>query len=115
MAQVHPGGRPRPGRAPPRPADPGRGIGRPLSVLLVMRDDFYPRLAAWAPELLAAVEGGPLNVPATLGQDDLRDIIVRPVRDAGARYADGLPERIIADVLAADTVRGRADRSPSPC
>ncbi|MEU9144127.1 trypsin-like peptidase domain-containing protein [Streptomyces sp. NPDC048349] len=71
----------------------------PLSVILVMRDDFYPQLAAVAPELLEAAMPGLLNVPGTLSRDDLHDIITRPAGSVGARFESGLPEQIITDVL----------------
>ncbi len=77
----------------------------PVTVLLVMRDDFYPRLAALAPDLLAAATRGLLNVPATLSRPELNAIITRPAQTAGARIEDGLPERIISDILAADPTR----------
>jgi hypothetical protein len=39
-------------------------IGTPgLSVILILRDDFYPRLASRAPRLLRALAPGLLNVP----------------------------------------------------
>ncbi|MEU1825808.1 trypsin-like serine protease [Streptomyces abikoensis] len=79
--------------------------GTELAVILVMRDDFYPQLAALAPELLAAATPGLLNVPAALSTPELRAIITRPARAAGARFEDGLPERIISDVLAASPTR----------
>ncbi|WP_374223069.1 trypsin-like peptidase domain-containing protein [Streptomyces sp. FH025] len=71
-----------------------------LSVILVMRDDFYPQLAAWAPKLLEAALPGLLNLPATLSRDDLHDIITLPAEDVGAHFEPELPERITADVLA---------------
>ncbi|MBM7077258.1 nSTAND1 domain-containing NTPase [Micromonospora humida] len=77
--------------------------GRPgRTVLLVMRDDFYPRLAAEAPALLELVGPGIINIPATLTRAELHDIIEAPAAAGGARLQDGLPERIIDDVLAAD-------------
>ncbi|MFD8993353.1 nSTAND1 domain-containing NTPase [Streptomyces abikoensis] len=79
--------------------------GTELGVILVMRDDFYPQLAALAPELLAAATPGLLNVPAALSTPELRAIITRPAQAAGARFEDGLPERIISDVLAASPTR----------
>ncbi|MGW7646406.1 nSTAND1 domain-containing NTPase [Streptomyces bobili] len=71
-----------------------------LSVILVMRDDFYPQLAAKEPELLEAAMPGLLNVPGTLSQQDLHDIITLPAADVGLRFQPGLPEQIITDVLA---------------
>ncbi|WP_225823776.1 trypsin-like peptidase domain-containing protein [Streptomyces naphthomycinicus] len=71
-----------------------------LSVLLVMRDDFYPQLAALAPKLLEAAMPGLLNVPGTLSEADLHDIITLPAQDVGLQFQPGLPEQIISDVLA---------------
>ncbi|MGX4690710.1 nSTAND1 domain-containing NTPase [Streptomyces sp. JNUCC 63] len=73
-----------------------------VSVILIMRDDFYPQLAASTPELLDAAAPGLVNVPATLSSQDLHAIITRPARAVGAHFEEGLPERIITDVLAAD-------------
>ncbi|MFD5795763.1 trypsin-like peptidase domain-containing protein [Streptomyces diastatochromogenes] len=70
-----------------------------LSVILVMRDDFYPQLAAQAPRLLEAATPGLLNVPGTLSKEELHDIIVLPAQDVGLRFQPGLPEQIISDVL----------------
>ncbi|WP_345525926.1 hypothetical protein [Streptomyces echinatus] len=70
-----------------------------LSVILVMRDDFYPQLAATAGRLLEAAMPGLLNVPGTLGRKDLYDIIVEPARSVGLDFQQGLPEQIISDVL----------------
>ncbi|MGW3208658.1 nSTAND1 domain-containing NTPase [Streptomyces sp. NPDC001135] len=71
-----------------------------LSVILIMRDDFYPQQAALAPRLLEAAMPGLLNVPSTLSEHDLHDIITLPADNVGACLESGLPERIITDVLA---------------
>ncbi|MFE4976009.1 trypsin-like peptidase domain-containing protein [Kitasatospora sp. NPDC056651] len=73
-----------------------------LSVVLVMRDDFYSRLSALAPSLLdAALQArGVLNVPAVLTTTDLDAIVTGPARDLDTRFDPGLAEQIIADVLA---------------
>lgn len=71
-----------------------------LTVVLVMRDDFYPQLAAEAPGLLDLVGPGLINIPASLSRAELHDIITKPAAAVGARCQEGLPERIIADVLA---------------
>ncbi|MGW7594171.1 nSTAND1 domain-containing NTPase [Streptomyces rubiginosohelvolus] len=70
-----------------------------ITMILIMRDDFYPLLAATAPRLLEAAASGLLNVPATLNVPELQAIIAQPARAAGARFERGLPERIIADIL----------------
>ncbi|QKV97688.1 hypothetical protein HUT19_33185 [Streptomyces sp. NA02950] len=82
----------------------------PAVVIIIMRDDFYPRMAAEAPQLLEAASPGLVNVPATLSQQDLHAIITHPARAAGLRLESGLTERIIADVLAAD-LRGTPARA----
>ncbi|MFD7283739.1 trypsin-like peptidase domain-containing protein [Streptomyces sp. NPDC059862] len=73
-----------------------------VTVIMVMRDDFYPRLAAWAPELLKAATNGLVNIPAMMSVPDLHAIIAEPARAVGAHLEEGLVQRIIADVLAAD-------------
>ncbi|MGC0331842.1 WD40 repeat protein/energy-coupling factor transporter ATP-binding protein EcfA2 [Streptomyces sp. SAI-170] len=83
-----------------------------ITVILIMRDDFYPQLAARAPRLLDAAMPGLLNVPGTLSQDDLHDIIVEPAADVGLRFQPGLPERITSDVL--EITPEAADRHQAP-
>ncbi|MFB7474461.1 trypsin-like peptidase domain-containing protein [Kitasatospora sp. NPDC056184] len=84
----------------------------PISVVLVMRDDFYPQLAALAPTLLEKAMPGLLNLPSTLSHDELRDIITLPARSVGAHFEAGLPEQIITDVLAAAPEGAAGDRAP---
>ncbi|MFF4034400.1 trypsin-like peptidase domain-containing protein [Streptomyces sviceus] len=83
-----------------------------LSVILVMRDDFYPQLASLAPRLLDKAMPGLLNVPGTLSRQDLHDIIVLPAQDVGLHFQPGLPEQIIADVLAAHPEEATAQQAP---
>ncbi|MFI8879499.1 trypsin-like peptidase domain-containing protein, partial [Streptomyces sp. NPDC055243] len=73
-----------------------------VTVILVMRDDFYPRLAAGEPSLTKVATQGLLNVSAALSVSDLHAVITQPAHAVGARLEEGLAERIIADVLAAD-------------
>ncbi|GAB2570947.1 hypothetical protein Aab01nite_05300 [Paractinoplanes abujensis] len=83
------------GSEPPELGEPG------LTVVVVMRDDFYPRLAAHAPDLLRALTPGLVNVPAGLSADDLRDIVVKPAAAVGLELQEGLAERIVTDLLPA--------------
>jgi WD40 repeat protein len=83
------------------------------TVVLVMRDDFYPQLAAQAPELLKMLTPGLLNLPATLSRQDLRDIIVKPAAAVGLRCQDGLAELIVRDALAADPDASAAGHAPA--
>ncbi|WP_444978746.1 nSTAND1 domain-containing NTPase, partial [Actinoplanes regularis] len=74
-------------------------LGTPgVTLMLVMRDDFYPQLAAQAPDLRAGLTL--VDLPAGLSVEQVRDIIVEPARTAGLVWEPGLPERIVADVLA---------------
>jgi WD40 repeat protein len=89
-------------------------IGTPgLSVILVLRDDFYPRMASHASALLRALSPGLYNVSANLNVQDLRDIITRPAEAVGLDCQDGLPERIITDVLTADLRTAPARHAPA--
>ncbi|MFI0808866.1 nSTAND1 domain-containing NTPase [Streptomyces echinatus] len=88
-----------------------------LSVVLVMRDDFYPQLAAAAPRLLEAAMPGLLNVPSVLSRHELHDIVTLPAREAGARFEPGLPAHIVTDVLATSaegTATGQAPATVLP-
>jgi energy-coupling factor transporter ATP-binding protein EcfA2 len=66
-----------------------------VSVVLIMRNDFFPQLAAQAADLLDLSAEGQVNVPATLGRSDLRAIVER----SGVAFDPGLAERVIADVM----------------
>jgi WD40 repeat protein len=79
-----------------------------LSVVLVMRDDFYPRLAATAPALLDLLSPGLVNVPATLTAGDLTAIIVEPARAVRLSFEPGLADLIIDDLRAAGEADPRA-------
>ncbi|MFE3738496.1 trypsin-like peptidase domain-containing protein [Streptomyces sp. NPDC059134] len=85
-----------------------------LSVVLVMRDDFYSRLSALAPDLLDSVlqAKGVLNVPATLSTTDLDSIVTGPAHDLDTTFDPGLAEQIIADVLALNPRPGSAHAAP---
>ncbi|MGW4600033.1 nSTAND1 domain-containing NTPase [Streptomyces sp. NPDC004457] len=74
----------------------------PVTVLVVMRNDFYAPLAALAPDLMNAVLPGLCNVPATLSRGDLLAIITRPAAAVGLPLETDLADRIVEDVLAAD-------------
>ncbi len=93
--------------------DLATAVGIPLlTVVLVLRDDFYPRLASQAPGLLQALIPGLLNLPAHLNTHDLLDIVVRPAEAVGLEFESGLPERMISDVLAADPTADLARHAP---
>jgi WD40 repeat protein len=84
-----------------------------VSVVLVMRDDFYPRLAALAPELLELVLPGLIHLPATLDRQDLYEIIRKPAEAVGLRFQDGLVESIIVEVCSIDNEVGGHGGAPT--
>ncbi|MFE3632774.1 trypsin-like peptidase domain-containing protein [Streptomyces sp. NPDC059168] len=73
----------------------------PVTVVLIMRNDFYAALDALSPALLNAAMPGILNVPTTLGVPELRAIITRPAEAVGLPLENGLVDRIISDVMQA--------------
>lgn len=82
------------------------------TVILVMRDDFYPLLAARAPALLKEVTPGLFNVPAALDIPDLHAMVANPARAVGLHVEAGLAARIVADVLAADPAAATTRQAP---
>ena len=84
-----------------------------LTVIAVMRDDFYSRFAADAPPaVLAWTQHGFFQVGSDLGKEELQEIISEPASRVGLRLEEGLADVIINDVL--DSSRqgeGRAGRS----
>jgi WD40 repeat protein len=70
---------------------------RPVTVIMVLRDDFYAALAAAAPALMPLVERGLVNVRAVLDPAELAAIIAEPAASAGLTLEPNLTERIAAD------------------
>jgi WD40 repeat protein len=71
-----------------------------VSVLAVMRDDFYSRFADDAPSsVLQWTQRGFFQVGSNLEYEELREIIQQPARKVGLRLEEGLTEVIINDVL----------------
>ncbi|GAA3216435.1 trypsin-like peptidase domain-containing protein [Dactylosporangium siamense] len=72
-----------------------------VCVVLVMRDDFYSRLAAEAPALIRWVERGLVNIPARLTGAELTAIVREPARSVHLRFEAGLAEAIVDDAIEA--------------
>jgi Tol biopolymer transport system component/energy-coupling factor transporter ATP-binding protein EcfA2 len=88
------------------------GADLAVTVLLVMRNDFYSRLDREAPALLAWLERGLVNVPLTLSRDDLRDIVEKPAQAVGLAFEPGLVDAILDDAMeSAPAAEGRTGRS----
>ncbi|MGH8902826.1 MAG: trypsin-like peptidase domain-containing protein [Egibacteraceae bacterium] len=72
-----------------------------VTVVVVLRDDFYGRLAAAAPGLMRLVGPGLVNVPAVLEADELAAVIEQPATSVGVSLEPGLAERIAGDAVMA--------------
>ncbi|MFF9768271.1 trypsin-like peptidase domain-containing protein [Streptomyces sp. NPDC014636] len=83
----------------------------PVTLVMIMRSDFQPRLEEVAHDLLDRVDGV-RHLPSNLTRDDLKDIIIRPAEDVGVIWEPGLPDRIADDVLAAADGRAPAHLLP---
>ncbi len=70
----------------------------PLTIVLVMRDDFYSRLNQQAPELMPRVVQSLINIPATLNHDELVSIVQEPAASVGWDFESGLVQLIAHDV-----------------
>jgi energy-coupling factor transporter ATP-binding protein EcfA2 len=84
-----------------------------ITVMAVMRDDFYSRFAADAPPaVLAWTQQGFFQVGSGLEKEELEEIIREPARRVGLRLEEGLADVIIKDVLDSSREDGsRAGRS----
>ncbi|MFD7136917.1 trypsin-like peptidase domain-containing protein [Streptomyces sp. NPDC059894] len=83
----------------------------PVTVVMIMRSDFQPRLEEVAHELLDRVDGV-RHLPSDLSREDLKDIITKPAEAVGVSWDPGLPDRIAVDVLAAAGGRAPAHLLP---
>ncbi|MGH3869617.1 MAG: trypsin-like peptidase domain-containing protein, partial [Pseudonocardiaceae bacterium] len=70
-----------------------------VTVIVVLRDDFYGRLAGAAPGLMRLVEQALVNVPAVLDAEELHAIIHQPATAVGLTLEPGLVERIARDAV----------------
>ncbi|MGW5237378.1 nSTAND1 domain-containing NTPase [Monashia sp. NPDC004114] len=72
---------------------------RPVTVVLVMRDEFFAALVHEAPGLTRALEEGLRTIPPTLGRPDLSAIVTGPAGAVGLRFEEGLAKRIVDDAI----------------
>jgi WD40 repeat protein len=78
------------------------------TVLLVLRNEFYAQLADTAPRLLEQ----PVNLPATLGRDELAAMIAEPASQVGLAVEPGLVEDIVGDAVRSAVGDGDAEAAP---
>jgi Novel STAND NTPase 1/Trypsin-like peptidase domain len=81
----------------------------PVTVVLVMRNDFYGRLGDSAPVLLRWVEQGLVNV-LPLERNELAEIVAEPAKRVGLDFDEGLVEVIIEEAL---RMRAEGEAIPS--
>ena len=70
----------------------------PVTVVLVMRNDFYSQLGDSASGLLRWVEEGLVNV-LSLDRNELVEIIAEPARKVGLDFQEGLVEVIVGEAI----------------
>lgn len=72
----------------------------PITVIAIMRDDFYPRFAQQV-KLAQRLEqhGGLIRLSPTLQWDELVAIVQEPARVVGLRFEEGLVEEIVEDSI----------------
>jgi WD40 repeat protein len=68
-----------------------------LTIILTMRDEFYSQFAQHAAKLVRWLERGTANVPSTLTQDELIEIVQAPAANVGLNFETGLIETIVKD------------------
>lgn len=71
-----------------------------VTLMIVMRDDFYAQLGARMPALMEKFNEFPaLNVPAVLSRSELMDVVCKPAKVTGYDFEPGLSEIIVEDAL----------------
>lgn len=81
----------------------------PITVILVMRDDFFGRLSSECPAgLIRWIESGFISMPSNLEHDEIDDIIKRPAEKVGLRFEEGLVDVISGDLIEATRGEGRS-------
>ncbi len=69
-----------------------------VTVILVMRDDFYSRLAQYGP-MKRWIDSTMTSMPSIMQREEIEAIVREPVGMVGWQFQEGLVELIIKDVL----------------
>ena len=85
------------------------GAALPVSMVLVMRDDFYSQLAAASPRLMHVFERAFINVPAVVSRRELVSIVRSPAETVGLTLQPQLTERIVNDSIRAAPTPAQTD------
>jgi hypothetical protein len=79
-----------------------------ITIILVMRSDFFSRLDQEAPSgLIKWVERGFISVSSTLELEELKDIVQKPAERVGLLFEEGLVNLIVDDVMETTWDKGR--------
>lgn len=85
----------------------------PLTLMLIMRDDFFSRLGREAPPALFQwVQRGFMHISATLEECEIAEIIEGPAEKIGLQFEEGLVQAMVRDVLAGGERAGRSTVLP---
>jgi WD40 repeat protein len=81
----------------------------PITVMLVMRDDFFGHMSSECPAgLIKWMEKGFISMPSTLEPEELMAVIKQPAEKVGLSFEEGLMDVIIKDVLETTKEEGRS-------
>jgi WD40 repeat protein len=84
----------------------------PITLILVMRDDFFGRFAQEKPSaLFELVQRGFVHISARLEKEELEEIIEGPAKKVGLHFDKGLADAVVKDVLESNAEGKREGRS----
>jgi len=85
----------------------------PLTMMLIMRDDFFSRLGREAPpDLFEWIQRGFVHISATLEEGEIAEIIEGPAQKVGLQFEEGLVDVVVRDVLSGGERAGRSTVLP---
>jgi energy-coupling factor transporter ATP-binding protein EcfA2 len=84
----------------------------PITIVLIMRREYFSRLADRAAALVPWLEQGLVYLPDALEREELAAIVQKPAELVGLRFQEGLVQRIVEDAIAASQA-SQASESPA--
>lgn len=85
-----------------------------ITIILTLRSDFYGRFQQDVSTLLNWLERGLVNIPPTLDNDEIREIVMEPARSIGLSFEEGLVNVILSAATEVGLIRGIASSSILP-